>query len=405
MGLTKIEWTDFTFNPWIGCTKVSAGCKNCYAEADMDKRRGRAKWGDAGTRSTTSPSYWRQPFKWNQQTKVEGERRRVFCASLADVFEDWQGQVIDASGQLIWWPVHEINSLTFDNYKVRLTDAYAVATLHLLRQKLFRIIESTPHLDWLLLTKRPENIMRMVPERWRLIFPENVWIGTSVEDQTAADERIPHLLTVPAKVRFLSCEPLLGPLDLGRWIGPTHIDELCRRCGHFENTGVNNGYGCAHPDQEEVENGHGKCYAFSCPLGNSLYPNEPLDEPIYRAFGMSGDEEDFLLEEQKGIHWIIAGGESGPHARPMHPDWARSLRDQCQAAEIPFLFKQWGEWRQYDHWDGDNARPLGMFQNGIFSHGNILWDFKKESVHMAKVGKKTAGRLLDGREWNESPNV
>jgi protein gp37 len=167
---SKIEWTHATFNPWIGCAKVSPGCAHCYAEEMMDHRYGRVEWGPNGTRSRTSASNWKQPLGWDREAKADGVRRRVFCASLADVFED--------RVELEAW-----------------------------RDDLFALIGRTPNLDWLLLTKRPENALRMVPwaadglgaHRW-----PNVWIGASVEDQAAADERIPNLLAIPAAVRFLS---------------------------------------------------------------------------------------------------------------------------------------------------------------------------------------------------------
>ena len=194
---SKIEWTDHTFNPWMGCTKISAGCKFCYAERDMDKHWKRVQWGPQGTRVKTSPDYWDKPRKWNMTVWVEcsvcGWRgvydvnglcpsclhpmdsvmrtahARVFCASLADVFED--------RNELAPW-----------------------------RRDLFDLIERTPNLDWLLLTKRPENVVQSLPK--------NVWLGVSVENQKIADERIPKLLKIPATVRFLSCEPLLGKLNL-----------------------------------------------------------------------------------------------------------------------------------------------------------------------------------------------
>lgn len=175
---SKISWTHHTFNPWIGCTKVSDGCKNCYAESLMDKRYHKVKWGPQGTRRQTSAAYWRQPLKWEKEATAQGWRYRVFCASLADVFEN--------RDELIPW-----------------------------RNDLFQVIEQTPHLDWLLLTKRPENIAKMTPLEWCVKWPEHVWVGTSVEDQDAANKRIPELLRIPARVHFLSCEPLLGPVDLG----------------------------------------------------------------------------------------------------------------------------------------------------------------------------------------------
>lgn len=199
MGQTKIEWTatvghdgaispGFTFNPWIGCQKVSPGCMNCYALDLMETRYQRVKWGPTGERKRTSDTYWRQPIRWNKQAEANGVRTKVFCASLADVFED--------RPEVIPW-----------------------------RNDLFALIEQTPSLDWLLLTKRPENITAMFPTKWRAHKwgkpPENIWFGTSVENQEQADKRIPHLLKVDARIRFLSMEPLLGEVMLRRWIPPS----------------------------------------------------------------------------------------------------------------------------------------------------------------------------------------
>lgn len=170
---THIAWCDATFNPVWGCTKVSPGCKFCYAEG-MSKRTGRDVWGPQASRWRTGADNWRKPLKWNKQAAAEGKRLKVFCASMADVFEDHPD----------WLQP---------------------------RKELWRLIEATPHLDWLLLTKRPENIARFQPP-WP--WPDNVWLGTSVEDQRRAEERIPHLLAAAASVRFLSCEPLLGRVDL-----------------------------------------------------------------------------------------------------------------------------------------------------------------------------------------------
>lgn len=172
---TKIEWCDHTFNPWIGCTKVSPGCANCYAAVNTFTRaqraHGRELWGPDAARHVTSEAKWREPIRWDAAAKAAGIRRRVFCASMADVFED----------------------------RPDLAEP---------RARLAYVIGKTPNLDWLLLTKRPENIARL----WITdVVPPNVWLGTTVEDQERADERIPHLLAVPAAVRFLSVEPLLSP--------------------------------------------------------------------------------------------------------------------------------------------------------------------------------------------------
>lgn len=169
---TAIEWCDHTFNPWLGCTKVSPACDHCYAEG-WAKRTGQAAlW--QGERRRTSAANWRQPLRWNQVAKALGVRRRVFCASLADVFDN---QVPEE------W-----------------------------REDLWRLIIDTPHLDWLLLTKRPQMIARFLPNAWGRDGLPNVWLGTTVENQEEAERRIPNLLAVPARLRFLSCEPLLGPV-------------------------------------------------------------------------------------------------------------------------------------------------------------------------------------------------
>src|SRR5579863_1074490 len=168
---SQIEWTTHTFNPWWGCMKVSEGCKNCYAES-LDNRYHHADphWGPNSPRKEMSDKHWMQPFLWDQKAWKAGIKAKVFCASMADVFEVSTDPVV-------------VNG----------------------RKRLFNIIDNTPNLIWQLLTKRPENILNCVPVHWREAFPENVWMGTSVENQEAANERIPHLLNVPAKVRFLSC--------------------------------------------------------------------------------------------------------------------------------------------------------------------------------------------------------
>lgn len=184
---SKIEWTHHTFNPWWGCQRVSPGCEHCYAEA-FSHRLGRDLWGPKAERRMQSESYWQEPIGWDRQAMRAGERRRVFCASMADVFEDRE-------------------------------------ELRAPRARLFNLIDNTPHLDWLLLTKRPENADRLwagalvdaydgsesVGPRWR----SNVWLGTTIEDQKRADERLPEIAEVPAAVKFLSCEPLLERVDLG----------------------------------------------------------------------------------------------------------------------------------------------------------------------------------------------
>lgn len=174
---TKIQWTDATFNPWIGCTKVSLGCDNCYAEALMDHRYHRVQWGPKQDRVRTSAANWRLPIRWNNQAAARGIRQRVFCASLADVFDN---QVPDE------W-----------------------------RNDLWKLIQATSHLDWLLLTKRPQNIAKMLPAgMFHFGGPwPNVWLGVTAENKEEAGRRISYLQSVPAAVRFLSCEPLIEEIE------------------------------------------------------------------------------------------------------------------------------------------------------------------------------------------------
>jgi protein gp37 len=337
---TKIEWATHTFNPWIGCAKVSPGCQHCYAEALMDTRYGTVKWGIHGTRKRTSPANWRKPVAWNRRCGALGIRERVFCCSLADVFEDRPD-------------------------------------LSPIRLDLFRLILATPHLDWLLLTKRPEKVMALIfqaigqledgdavathpmsPEDSMLmamlsawyqgIPPTNVWVGTSVENQKEANKRIPELLAIPAEVRFLSMEPLLGPVDL-------------------------------------VE-------------AQAILPHVPAGGPKP------------LLIPGATIGWVIVGGESGQGARPMHPEWVTALRDQCEHFNIPFFFKQWGSWDQvviprspFKSWeyvllDVSGAQLPTPTWRQIRTVGS-----KPGLVAMHNTGKSHTGRFLVNRYHDAIP--
>ncbi len=325
---TKIEWTDHTFNPWIGCTKVGPGCDHCYAENLMDKRMGVAVWGPGNERVRTKDANWKMPLRWNAQADAfmaqHGRRQRVFCASLADVFDN----AVDPQ-----W-----------------------------RADLFELIAATPNLDWLLLTKRIGNVGNMLPVPFDFDkhYP-NVWIGATIVNQVEADRDIPKLLDVPARVRFLSMEPLLGPVDL------THI---------------------------EVFGGDAE-----------IYPLKGTTDCV--------DDEGAPTDDVPALDWVIVGGESGPGARPMHPDWARSLRDQCEAAGVPFLFKQWGEWGEPDSIERTGIAHCGWFEQdrrdggvprhewpGPLQNGVELASLRPE---VFRVGKKAAGRLLDGRTWDGFP--
>lgn len=351
---TKIEWADHTFNPWEGCQKVGPGCDHCYAETRNARFGGgvAVNWGPGAPRRRTSTSTWAMPARWNIQAEdfmaQHGRRQRVFCASLADVFDN----AVDP----MW------------------------------RADLFWLIKNTPNLDWLLLTKRIGNAKIMMADaiatidpmaEWVMPLP-NVWLGATIVNQEEADRDIPKLLAVPASKRFLSMEPLLAPVNL------RHLNED-REFNEVD---------CLKPDRwdDEVERWRDT---------DEGWEEQFEDHYDQHPAGLTGPMH-------VGIDWVIVGGESGPGARPMHPDWARSLRDQCEATGVPFMFKQWGEHDlSYDR-DRDDpdyrrcdkmSKLPGRWINLAGGHG-----FNGDRVHYAhRIGKKAAGRLLDGRTWDGVP--
>lgn len=288
---SKIEWTDYVWNPVIGCRKVSRGCWYCYAERMANRL---LAMGVKEYDGLLNDGFWNgtvrlledrldEPLHWKKP-------RRVFVDSMSDLFHE------DVPGEFI--------------------------------QKVYEVMGKTPQHTYLILTKRPERMQVFFMANYRL---RNVWLGVSVENQQTAEVRIPYLLRTPAAVRFVSCEPLLGFVDL--------TDIRCRDGFHWD---------------------------------------------ALRGFQWQDGYNDYQAGTNK-LDWVIVGGESGVCARPMHPDWVTSLRDQCQAASVPFYFKQWGEWapavtsdERYDY----------TFPNG---------------VKMVRVGKRKAGRMLDGRIWDEYP--
>ena len=262
---SKIEWTDHTFNAWIGCTKVSDGCKHCYAEVQTFPRVQRGKgielWGANAKRHRTSPANWKQPLAWNREAESSGIRRRVFAQSLSDTFEDRRD--LDA------W-----------------------------RADLFALIESTPWLDWLLLTKRPENMVRLAP--WKA-WPRNVWAGCTVEDQQRADERIPHLLRVPAAVRFVSVEPLLGPIIFrGRHWFDCNSDPTSGGIG-WAIIGGESGNGARPCDLAWIRSFIAWCEAAAVPVFVKQLGAQPVDGKFY---GYADDPARPLrLRDRKGGDW------------------------------------------------------------------------------------------------------
>jgi len=330
---SKIEWTDRVWNPVTGCTKISPGCQNCYAERMAKRLAGRCGYpADGPFKVTLHPERLEQPFRWREPSKI-------FVCSMGDLFhEDVPFDYID---------------------------------------RVFSVMYVSPEHTFMVLTKRPERMKEYFNTRPRdsmkqervLVIDEmgasnysvslplrNVWLGVTAENQEQADKRIPVLLQIPAAVRFVSVEPMLGPVDLTELPIPY---EICNRGFNFN----------ALTDQ---------------------------------------DDEHFYNDHPK-IDWVICGGESGPGARPMHPDWTRSLRDHCQAAGVPFFFKQWGEWETFYDRDNDDPDWCNVPEDGPgIKRINLAggYGFHGDRViYLRRVGKKKAGRLLDGIEHNGMPGV
>jgi protein gp37 len=298
--------------------QVAPACRFCYAKA-WDKRYGGSSWGSKGERRMFGDKHWNRPLKWNRDAERAGEQVRVFCASMADVFEDHPALVEP-------------------------------------RARLWDLIEATPALTWMLLTKRPENVAGMVP--WGASWPRAVWLGTSAGTQKFADQRLPVLLQHPAAVRFVSAAPLLGPLNV-----TDYLRVACETC---------RGEGVVTVDGDLD-------YCYDCDQG-------------------------YL----PGLQWVIAEGESGAKARPSHPTWFRDLRDQCEEAEVAFHFKQWGEWAPHytaamvghesrQGWYHAPHRHIVMDDaTGAIKQVGEINGTEPPYTHLYRVGVKAAGRLLDG---------
>lgn len=303
-----------TFNIVWGCEKVSPACRSCYAQT-WANRMGYDIWGKNAPRRVLSSNYWKQPIAWNRKAAEMGEVKLVFCSSMADVFEDHP-------------------------------------TVNQEREKLWELIDATPWLTWLLLTKRPQNIRSMYPAQWLKSAPHNVWPGISTENQEWLDLRLGHILSVPAVLRFLSCEPLLGPLRFP--------------------TGVLSGF-CGAPCEDLLL--YGSCECSGC-------RGEDKPGPWPR------------------IGWIIGGGESGQGDKPRRtsPQWARGLRDDCERNNVPFFWKQWGEWEPFNrvrvkgggkHIAASDGREIAGAEIMRYPH------YILEDDGWLRVGKKAAGNLLD----------
>jgi protein gp37 len=298
---TSIEWTDATFNAWIGCTKISPACDNCYAELNMAAKFLKVKWGAGEPRHRTSVATWENPIKWNNEIQKDFEEYEKFQA-------EWE--FTDGSMERLGF-IEPSRKKVFCN---SLSDVFDNEVPQQWRNDLWALIEATPYLDWQLVTKRIGNARTILPPHWiKNGLPHNVWLIISVCNQEECDRDVPKLLEFNCAVRGLSIEPLLAPIDLR------------------------------------------------------------------------------LRFLEDGINWVIVGGESGKNARPMSPDWVRSIRDQCVAAGVALFFKQWGEWLHIDlismDFVCDSKNKTAMIGNDCFY----------------KVGKKRAGNVLDGQVWEQFP--
>lgn len=337
MKSTSIEWTDATWNPVSGCTRASEGCDNCYAVTmtnrlsamGQNKYKGLTVINSSGHRhfngqvrchddELLKPWHWREP-------------RMIFVNSMSDLFhKDVPDEFINkVFGMMALCPQHTFQILTKRADRMRL---WSFSN----NIKEFQFADGG-------LPGYTRGVRRLI-DNWPL---PNVWLGVSVENQKYADERIPHLLQTPAAVRFLSCEPLLGPIEFSNVTKRSDaVSQLCKKAFH-------------------------------------------------------------------GIHWVIVGGESGPGARPMHPDWVRSLRDQCTQAGVSFFFKQWGAWepsfefpKQFENRGiSDNTRTKMLAADGHIGFSQAEMEGHPKPGLVVNVGKKKAGRSLDGREWSEFPEV
>ncbi len=376
---TGIEWTDASWNPIVGCSIVSPGCTNCYAMKQayriekMSEGAGRKSHYAGTTRQSKAGAVWTgkvnlapdhiitQPLRWKRP-------RKIFVNSMGDLFhedvsDDWIDRIFAV---MALCPQHTFQILTKRADRMR---DYMKALGNIDGFKRLEICARDMGYTFMF------EGLPLVP------FPiPNVWLGVSVEDQKRADERIPSLLSTPAAVRFLSCEPLLGPVDLGKWL--PGCNECQMTCGW--RSGATD-----YPEEEK------------CNYCSKRYKSDSPEEFCAKcgkqdlSFICPKCDSDVVNShpETECIDWIIVGGESGPGARPMNPDWARRLRDQCQAAHVPFFFKQWGEW--HGELGSGNYRPPLEGNRAIHSFG--------DGYIGRKVGKKAAGRILDGRTWDEMP--
>ena len=356
---SKIEWRDHTFNPWIGCAhKIDAegvphpGCEHCFAEA-FTKFTGKAAWGPNGTRTKTSQNYWRQPLVWNAAAEKQGQRARVFCASFADVFEDWEGPIQHHSGVRLW------HSGTISQHEAADPSYYSAVTMADLRRDLFALIDATPWLDSAVLTKRPENVRRMWPQR--------AMCSINRASTNVLVERLDrHLRQRPADLRRRGTRAITGAV-------------------------------------------------IFCPC--CFLSMEPLLTDVKLWHRFDGEK---VRNWQGALDWVIVGGESGHGARPCHPaGFARFVVNVILAAGMAFFFKQWGEWLPISQMHNGEVDALSTFsepsprypgrQDHLHRPERITFAMTRRRAFKATVCSASASRPRAGCSmadtWDEFPSV
>ncbi|PHQ58830.1 MAG: hypothetical protein COC10_13790 [Sphingobium sp.] len=374
---TKIEWTDATVNAINGCTVLSPGCTNCYAMRLDGTRLKNHPTRKGLTQDSKAGPVWTGEVRLNKLALVQplGWRkpRRIFWNAHGDMFHpavpkwwiDWCFAVMAMTPQHI----HQVLTKRADRMRVYLSDP---ETPERIGSKQAEIDPSATCYDRLDLDAF-----------WPL---PNVWLGVSVEDQTRADERIPDLLATPSAVRWLSCEPLLGRVEIGKWMPGSYEcaeecgwrsssapeDEVCHHCGWI---GTNAGEFCNKCGHQD--------FGHVCPRCEANAVHQHPDTP--------------------NLDWVVVGGESGPGSRPMQDSWARSLRDQCTDAGVPFFFKQWGEYAPYNMEPG--VAGFWLDPDGHVYQSPTHWPPAEDEprTYMIRWGKKRAGRLLDGVQHDGMP--
>lgn len=392
MTKTAIEWTEESWNPIVGCSVLSPGCTNCYAMAMAARIEASNAALVAAGKPTLAPHYdgttrivnghavWTGKLGVSEKTLLAPLKRKkpttYFVNSMGDLFhENCPDADIDrVFAVMALTPQHTYQVLT--KRAARMWE-YNIALMAGRRS----VINAAKELRGSIIgaiTAR-ESLVEDQPVRLRPL--PNVWLGVSTERQQEADERTPLLLQTPAAVRFISAEPLLGPINLKRWMPSgkwgtfkgapvyhqTYFMTKCEHCGWFGSSEL------CHECGDDAD--------VVCPSCNKIFICDEVDAKL---------------------HWVIAGGESGPDSRPMHPDWARSLRDQCAAADVPFFFKQWGTFVPNFHLEGRLGRGIiaGPTDTGSYVAG--MGD-DKPAIMLSRVGKKAAGKLLDGRIHQAMP--